>query len=353
MLRTFILPIQEVIRESSDAISICLAQPLVDRIPYLPGQYVTIKVLIEGVTHYRTYSLSSTPRLDRFLSLTIKRVAGGKVSNYLNDYAEKGQLLEFLRPGGNFLLKTATSEKRRIILIGGGSGITPLMSMLRAVLYHEPYSRVSLLYASRKREDTIFRQRLESLQAKFPDRLQLRIWLSSETLPIQSDIYQAGRMQAEDIQQLLNATQQDALPQSFFLCGPAGLMQMAEQTLLKADIQPASIAKEKFVVDEEIRTNQQALDGPTHTVEIIFGEETHHIKVPPGTTILQAAQAQGVDLPYSCRRGICAACMSRLLDGQVDMDNPEALLEFEKVNGKVLTCQAHPTTEGVRIRIGD
>ena len=353
MLRTFILPLLDVIRETPDAVTLRMEQPLVDRVNYLPGQYLTLKVEIEGETYYRSYSLSSTPQLDRYLAVTVKRVAGGVVSNYINDQFAPGQLIEFLRPAGHFNIETATQQRRHIVLVGAGSGITPLMGIMRAVLYNEPQSQVALLYANRHEATVIFRERLQALQEKFPQRLKVQHVLSRPEADT-SLSHHAGRITPHNLPALLaNFPQRADLPTSYYLCGPSGLLDLVRDHLARQGVSPKDIYVERFVADETITTPQSLLKGPTRMVSLRLGGELHRVKVPPGTTVLQAALAQGVRLPYSCRRGICSTCMSTLEQGEVEMENPESLLEFEVKKGRILTCQAHPTSDDVRIRVGD
>jgi len=352
MLRTFILPLTDVIRETPDAVTLRMEQPLVDRINYLPGQYLTLKVDIDGAPHYRSYSLSSTPQLDRYLAVTVKRVSGGVVSNYINDHFAPGRLIEFLRPAGHFTVEPATQQRRHLVLIGAGSGITPLMGIMRAVLYGEPQSRVSLLYANRHQSSVIFRERLQALAETFPHRLSLLHVLSrpeaTATLP-----HHPGRITPDTLPTFLtHLPSYPDWPTSYYLCGPTGLLEVAHQHLSNVGVGADQIHVERFVADEGITAPQSRLKGPTREVSLKLGDDVYQVKVPPGTTVLQAALAQGVRLPYSCRRGICSTCMSTLEQGQVEMDNPESLLEFEVKKGRVLTCQAHPLTDDVRIRVG-
>jgi len=351
-LKTFILPLEAVIRETPDAVTLRWSQPLVDRFNYLPGQYLTLKVDIEGETYYRSYSMSSTPGLDRYLAVTVKRVPGGTVSNYINDHFEAGRLVEFLKPAGHFTVDTSVQNQRHLVLIAGGSGITPLMSILRAVLFSEPRSRVSLLYANRSEEQVIFKQRLDELEERFGNRFHLRHLLSRPEPGTQLR-HHVGRLEAEDLPAWLEHFPRDpAWPEHYYLCGPDGLMQVAQGALANMGVAADHIWRERFVATEEITQAQHLIQGPTRPVELVMGGDTYTVQVPPGLSILQAALAQGVKLPYSCRRGICSTCMSRLEQGQVEMDNPESLLDFEVQKGWVLTCQAHPTTDDVRVRIG-
>lgn len=352
MLKTYILSLSDIIQESQDAATLVFEQGLVDRIPYYAGQYLTLKVDIEGEILYRSYSLSSSPRLDRFLAITIKRVQGGKVSNYILDHFQPGRLVEFLAPAGHFYIETATKNERHLILIGAGSGITPLMSMIRATLFHEPHSMVSLIYTNRDDAHIIFKERLKDLSRKFPERLLVQHVLSQPKRPL-SQGEKIGRLTAANFSDVVSPIlQRSTLPQSFWLCGPNSLMQLVKEELENMEIPSSSIHQERFVADETMQVRQTSTQGPTRTVQLIRRGIPVEIRVPSGTTVLEAALAQGQDLPYSCKRGICSTCMADLEQGEVEMDNPESLLPFEIEMGKVLVCQCHPLSDDVRIRIG-
>ncbi|MEM9986233.1 MAG: ferredoxin--NADP reductase [Bacteroidota bacterium] len=352
MIKTFILPLSKVIHETPDAVTLVMNQPKVDRINYLPGQYVTLKVEIEEKTYWRSYSLSSTPRWDRHLAVTIKRIPGGRVSNYLNDHLQVGQMIEFLRPAGHFTIETSIKETRNIALIGAGSGITPLMSILKAVLFHEPKSKVALLYGNREAEQVIFLSNLKTLQRKFPQRFFLQHLLSNPK-PGTPISFESGRIDQAKLSSWLQAmTANLGTIDAYYICGPTGMIETAVQHLKGRGIPTGKIHVEKFLASPEMEQRQTQAEGPTHRVRLHLGADSHEIRVPSGLSILTAALAQGISLPYSCRRGICSTCMSKLVRGRVEMNNPESLLEFEAKQGKVLTCQAHPLDDDVEIEIG-
>ncbi|MEM8889489.1 MAG: ferredoxin--NADP reductase [Bacteroidota bacterium] len=345
-----ILRLHEISQESPDAASLHFQQAKVDRIHFLPGQFITLKVEIEGKVYFRSYSISSAPRLDDVLSITIKRVKGGLVSNYILDHFKVGQLVEFLAPKGRFIVENSIKNERRLILIAGGSGITPIMSILRSTLFNEPKSRITLIYTSRDREHIIFKDKLEDLKGKFGERLNIEHVLSQESADVAFP-YHKGRLTPELLDEILNAIDHD-LPKDFFLCGPLGLMEMVKIHLLGKGIDPEAIRQEKFLATEEDIESQVDYSAPSTEVEVWMGENKYQIKVPPGSTVLRAAIDLGIELPHSCLRGICASCMGNLEQGEVNMLNNETLLDFEVEAGKVLVCQSQPKSEDVVIRMG-
>lgn len=345
-----ILKLEEISWESPTAASFHFHQAIVDRIHFLPGQFITLKVEIEGKFFFRSYSISSAPRLDDVLSITIKRVEGGLVSNYLLDHYKAGQLVEFLSPQGRFLIQNSIKNERRLILFAGGSGITPIMSILRSTLYNEPKSKVNLFYASKDKDSIIFRQRLEDLVAKFPERLAVHHILSQENQELDFS-YTPGRLTAASINTLLSNLHEE-LRREYYICGPTGMMELVYKSLLDLQVPKSLIHQERFVATEQHLEAQIDYEGPSTEVEVILGSETHKIQVPPGSTVLRSAIDQQISLPHSCLRGICASCMGQLLQGEVRMLNNETLLEFEIERGKVLVCQSQPTSKDVKIRMG-
>lgn len=345
-----ILKLENISWESPDAASFHFHQAAVDRIHFLPGQFITLKVEIDGTFYFRSYSISSAPRLDDVLSITIKRVKGGLVSNYLLNTYKVGQLVEFLSPQGRFIIQNSIKNERRVILFGGGSGITPLMSILRSTLYNEPKSKVNLIYANRDISSIIFRDKLKRLLDKFPDRLAVQHILSQEKSTDESS-FLSGRINDEKIKELL-ADIDPTLSQSYYICGPTEMMNLIQKSLVQLNIPEEHIHLEKFIANEQDIEAQIDYDGPSVEVEVVLGTHTHKIQVPPGSTVLRSAIEQNIDLPHSCLRGICASCMGQLLHGEVRMLNNETLLQFELEAGKVLVCQSQPLTEKVKISMG-
>ncbi len=352
MLQTYILPIAKRIQETHHSISLRFSQPKVDRIPYQAGQYITLKVEIEGETHFRSYSMSSTPKLDDSLAITIKKVPGGLVSNHIHNHWRQGSLVEFLRPAGRFIADFAIRHRRHLIGIAGGSGITPVFSILKGILFQEPYSRFSLLYANSTESDIIFKDQLEELRRKFPDRFDLTHVISRPEEEI-SLPHIPGRIDKDLLENWLQSLQkEERREKEFYLCGPEGLMTLSKGYLQEKNVNPDSINLELFLSNPGMLDRQKRTLRPAQQVSVRLGDKVHNIWVPSGATILEAAISQGIKLPYSCKRGVCATCMGKLLSGEVIMDDPTALLDFEIDLGKMLVCQAIPTDENVHIHMG-
>ena len=346
----YLLTLESISIETSDAISLHFPQPKFGRVHYKPGQYLTFKVYIGETSYFRSYSLSSAPRLDDRLSVTIKRVPGGVVSNYLIDHLKPCMQLEVLQPRGRFFIENAVKNQRHLILFGGGSGITPLMSMIRSTLFIEPESYVSLFYTNRDKESIIFHQGLQELSKIFPNRFSVFYFLSRVNSKLDPPYY-SGRIQADMLRQLMELIDENGLERSYFLCGPEGMMDEIEHGLKKAGISENQIFRELFIADAPMQLDQKAFDGPTLPVRVGIGDEIYEFKVPAGASILSSALSQGIPLPYSCLRGICATCMGNLKKGKIDMVKQNNLLDFEIENGKVLLCQAYPLDGDVEIEL--
>ncbi|MDI3408781.1 ferredoxin--NADP reductase [Streptomyces cavernicola] len=333
--------VTEVVAETADTHSLVLrpAPEDADRFAYRPGQFLTLRLPgADGRPAARCYSLSSSPHTGEPLKVTVKRVAGGQCSNWVCDRVAAGDEIEVLAPAGTF---TPESLDDDLLLVAGGSGITPVLSIAKSAL-SRGQGRVALLYANRDDASVVFRDELWGLTEQYPDRLVVIHWL--ETLLGLPDI---GRLSAV----LASYAGRDA-----FLCGPPPLMDAAEQALRAAGTPGDRIHRERFfslsgdvfdtpapgpvVADPAaaVRTAQVALDGETHTVDW-----------PSGTPLLDVLLAAGVDAPYSCREGACAACTCRVVNGEVKLLRNEVLDEQDLTDGYVLACQAVPLTERVEV----
>lgn len=341
----YLLRIREIRQETAEAIQVIFDQPQAERIYFKAGQFLTLVIRKEDQVFYRSYSLCSIPRLDDFLAIVIKRVEGGAVSPYLLDNLRVGQMVEVLPAAGRFFIENSVKFQRHLVMIAGGSGITPIMSMLQAALYNEPHSRVSLLYANRSKEDIIFHEKLKELQSRFTERFQILHFLSRETeaapLP-----YYPFRLDTDRIPQAFSLIPQTPdLSKEYYLCGPNALMEQVHQHLTNSGISTESIYQEHFT--QAPAQQDDWANEPVRSIILQMSGTSHTVEVAPGATILDAGLDAGLDMPFSCRSGNCASCMAKLHSGTISMDNPQALLPFEEEQGFVLTCQAHPKDEEV------
>ena len=356
----FMLKVVEITRETSDAITIHFEHPDKKPIPYKAGQFLTLILPIEGKKVRRSYSLCSAPAEGARLSVTVKRVEGGLVSNYLLDNLKVGQEIEVMEPLGNFNLVPDANNSRQVLLFGAGSGITPLMSMLKTVLQEEPYTKVALLYGNRDENSVIFKKQLEELEASYPDRLHVEYIYSQP----KHDCEHRGRMNQSMILKILQRLQLTKPSEAlYYMCGPEGMMDEARKALNVLHVPADRIFRESFVSNKLIEQQAQEHHGDvsssdddgeikTQTVTIIYEGAEYSVEVQPDQTILEAALDQDVDLPYSCQAGLCTACRGKCLSGKVHLDEREGLSDAELDEGYVLNCVGHPLTSNVVIEIG-
>jgi ring-1,2-phenylacetyl-CoA epoxidase subunit PaaE len=352
------LPITKIQDETPDAYTLFFPKPDDEKFNYLPGQYLTFRVTVNGEELRRAFSLSSSPTSDDFLSVTIKRVEGGRVSNYLRDKLSVGDTLDVLPPMGNFKAELNPANSKNYVLIGAGSGITPLMSIAKSVLEVEPQSVVTLWYGNRTEDSVIFANQLEALQAKYNGRLYVHHTLSK---PSASWTGAAGRLDKDKIYKLTSDLfMSDEHRKEYYLCGPTGLIEEAEAALEKHAVNFADVHREFYSApapSEDDVAKAYGLDEAaaeevdqtvrTRTVKIVLDDEEGEFVVEPSNTILEAAINNDFDPPYACQSGICTTCRCKLRSGVVTMDISEGLSDEELEEGYVLACQAHPLTDNV------
>lgn len=347
MEKTVSLKIKDVIKVTDDAISIHFKQPFFKKIKYIPGQFLTLLVNIEGQVVRRCYSLNSAPGVDDYVSVTVKRIKDGRVSNHLFNTLKPGDKLNVLRPMGNFTLPKAGKEPRHVVLFGAGSGITPLISILKTVLTKEPKSLVSLVYGNRDIESIIFNEELSDYQDRYKDRLKLIHILES---PGDFEECYKGRVERSQVPSLLQQMPDIGAENTlYFICGPSGMMVEAEEGLKSAGIASEKIYIEKFSAPPAPATETK-VPGPmieNREVTIWVKGKEHRVTVKAGTSILDAALDEKVKLPYVCMDGICGTCKVKCAEGEVYMRNGHVLTPKEIADGMILPCICKPVSNNV------
>ena len=350
-LKTYFLQVKEVVQETADSVTIYFWHPLSEQIKYKAGQFITIIVPAGegGKKVRRSYSMSTSPHSDTAIGVTVKRVEGGLVSNYLNDNVKIGDFLEVLEPLGNFFLVPDADTTRHIVLFAAGSGITPMISIAKSVLKMELNSRVTLIYGNRSEDSIIFKQKLEELEAQYGKRLGVQHLLSNSS---ELWVGHKGRISQGIAIRLLKEADTDFDKDNFYLCGPVGMMEDIIAALGIYNVSKERIHKENFhtvMVEGETEETDDSLQ--TQTVKVKYNGDEYEFEVKPHQTILEAALDLNIDLPYSCQAGMCTACMGTCTEGKVKMDEEDGLTEKELKRGVMLTCVAHPITKGVVIEI--
>ena len=338
------LNIKQVVQETKDAITIVFERP--QGIHFLAGQFLTLISSINGNEVRRSYSLSSAPYEMDKLSVSIKRVKDGLMSNFLADNASSLGSMEILEPMGNFTFKPNATNKKHYVLFGGGSGITPMMSILKTALKEESNSFITLIYANTDEESIIFKSELDKLQTENASNFKLIHIIEN---PSDSWNGRYGRINADEVVRLVQSIPTN-LEKVFYMCGPTGYMESVEGGLKKLDVSKKNIHKESFTGNTEV--SEEALEGGDRMVTIIFDKKEYKYNVPAGTSILDAGLDEGIDLPYSCQSGVCTACRGKCKSGKVDLTEVEGLSEKELNEGYVLCCVGYPLSDDVVIEIG-
>ena len=350
-MKTFFLQVKDVIQETANAITIQFWHPLSEQINYKAGQFLTLIVPAdEGENIRRSYSMSSSPTADTAVAVTVKRVNGGKASNYLCDNIKKGDFIEAIEPMGKFFIEPDADKERHIVLIGAGSGITPLISMAKTILKGEPKSKVSMIYGNRTAKDIIFRKELMDMEVKYSERFKL-----SHVLSQADDAWAGlrGRINKANIVVMLKDLDVHFRNEEYYLCGPATMMEEVMATLEMFEVPEEQIHKENFnapMLEGESEMPEVILHT-AHTITVNYLDETYSIKVEPHQTVLEAALEMDIDLPYSCQAGMCTACLGKCTSGTIKMDEDDGLTKKEIEEGWVLTCVSRPMTDDVVIDV--
>jgi len=344
------LEVREIIRETSDAVTLVFHNPKAG-FEYLPGQFITLIFEIEGEEDRRSYSLCSSPFTGDDPAVTIKRVSDGKISNFINDHIKPGDKIKVLTPMGNFIIRPEARGKRNVVIFGAGSGITPLMSILKSILHVEQNSNVFLIYGNRDQDSIIFKEQLDSLKKKYGNRLHITHVLSQ---PAESWNGLTGRLTHDNIKEILmDLPEFGSQNADYFLCGPTGFMHTVIETLREMKVVEGRIFKESFVSSgTEKDASSSSPEITDRIVTVILDGETYEVNVPSSRTILESGLDMNVDMPFSCQSGLCTACRGRLLSGKVHMEESDGLNEDELKKGYILCCVSHPLTDDVKVEIG-
>lgn len=352
------LTISQVKTETTDTVSLYFQVPteLVDTFSYKQGQYLTLRFTIDGNEVRRAYSMSSSP-LEPELAVSVKRVSGGKMSNYIHDVVKAGDTVDVMPPQGRFYTKLDPDQRKSYYLFGAGSGITPLMSILKTTLEEEPQSSVYLLYGSREDDQIIFYDQLQALSQRYAGQLTVEYivskpkkekggWFKKSTTNWAGRI---GRISPVEIERFFNECPQQGNSAEYFICGPGAMIDAVETCLLEQGIDKKNIHSERFVNAAEAAANKAQNTGGAGAVKVQLRGEQFTIQVPENKTILETLLDNKHDAPYSCMAGACSTCMAKVKSGKVKMDVCYALDDDEVADGYVLACQAHPDSDDVEI----
>jgi ring-1,2-phenylacetyl-CoA epoxidase subunit PaaE len=348
------LAVKEIKKETSDCISILFQVPekLQEAFRFTQGQSLTMRTMINGEEVRRTYSICSSP-LEQQLKVAVKKVAGGLFSTYANDKLKAGDILEVMPPVGRFYTPLEATNRKNYIGFAAGSGITPLLSIIKITLATEPNSTFTLLYGNKTRSSIIFFEELEGLKNKYINRFNLIHILSREKTDADLNF---GRITNEKCNDLFGKLLDLKTADEFFICGPEDMIFSVKGFLESNGVAEKKIHFELFTTPGqnkklEVRSTKYEEEGPQSTITVKLDGRSFDFSIPlnSDTTILDAAMQQGADVPYACKGGVCCTCKAKLLEGEVKMDVHWGLEQEEIEQGFILTCQAHPTTANVTV----
>jgi ring-1,2-phenylacetyl-CoA epoxidase subunit PaaE len=354
MIHFHALRVAEVRRETDDTVSIAFEVPdsLRESFAYQAGQYLTLRTTLNGEALRRSYSLCSAPHEGEW-RVAVKQVADGRFSTWVNQSLQDGDTLEVMPPQGRFVLRPAAGGGRHIVLFAAGSGITPVISILKTVLEQEPTSRVTLFYGNRQLRSVIFLEALENLKNRYLDRLSLHFIFSRES---QSSPLFEGRIDAGRCQELVDRFAPPAGEAEYFVCGPEEMIRDVMEALKTKGVAEERIHFELFTtpvgemgaVLEKTHQDEKPVGSDKSRVQVRLDGRVFAFELPyNGVNILDASMVTGADLPFSCKGGVCCTCRAKLVSGEVHMDANYALEAWEVEEGFVLTCQSHPRTPEV------
>jgi ring-1,2-phenylacetyl-CoA epoxidase subunit PaaE len=341
------LQVVDVVRETADAVSVAFKVPetLQKEYTFKQGQYLTLKFKINGEELRRSYSICSS-YYENELRVAIKKVKDGRVSTHIFNNLKAGDVVEVMTPMGNFYTEMNAANKKTYVLFAGGSGITPMFSIMKTVLKDEPQSRIILFYGNNDESSIIFKKQIEELGVKNADRLNIIHILNAA--PANHPELLKGMMTKEKNIELIKSYVDTAVPAEYFICGPGVMMDNVVAALKELKIDESTVHIEYFsspVNAETVKPSADVAKGATATI-IIDGDE-HVIELQDNEAILEAALRVGLDAPYACQGGSCCTCRALLQEGKVEMAVNYALSASEVKQGFILTCQSRPTTASV------
>ena len=346
------LRIRDVRREAPDAVSLAfdIPQDLASDYAFQSGQYLTLRSTLDGQDMRRSYSICTSPH-EGELRIGVKKVEGGPFSTWLNEGVRPGDEIAVMTPTGRFGLTDHPGDSRVHVGFAAGSGITPLLSIASGVLKREPNSRFFLFYGNRTTDGIMFREALEELKDRYMGRLSVFHVLSQEEqdVPVLN-----GRLDGGKVAALLRHVVPASVIDHAFVCGPHGMSEAVEAALRESGVPDVRIHIERFVSAEGGRprakpVTAQAVETAAHRATLIVDGKSREVPVPEGVSILDAALAAGLDLPFACKGGMCCTCRAKLVAGEAPMAVNYSLEPWEMAAGFVLTCQAHPTTARVTV----
>lgn len=335
------LSIKDVKRETNKAVTISFDVPehLKSDFTFKAGQYITLKTSLNGNEVRRDYSLCVAPKSGE-LKIAVKEVVDGTFSSYANNTMKVGDILEVGTPAGRFIFEPNDKKTKNIALFAAGSGITPVLSIIRCALEEEVHSKVILVYGNKTTEDTMFLNELLELQHAYKNRFSIQFVFSQAD----EDNAMFGRIEKSTVNFVMKNKYKHIDVDAYYLCGPEAMIHAVKDVLIEHDAPSDRIHYELFKAAKPAEVSHNGIpEGRTQITVIVDDEETS-FEMSQKQTVLEAALDEDLDAPYSCQGGICSSCLARVKEGEATMRQNNILTDNEVAEGLILTCQAHPTT---------
>lgn len=354
------LTVADVISETENCVSILFEVPedLKPQFDFIPGQYLTIKAEIEGEDIRRAYSICTAP-IDAHVGVSVKTVKNGKMSTFLNDKIQKGDTLEVMKPDGRFTLIPLQDVQRDHYFFAAGSGITPVMSMIKSMLEQEPKSTAYLMYGNKNEENIIFKTALDEIKTKYEGQIIVEMTLSQPSTEKKAGIMGMlgkktsswkglkGRIDSAKVARFVQENPPKSKHAEYYICGPGEMIETVKTTLMGNGAQKENIHQEYFTSGNDGSDVVSAADGAKLIATL--GGKNIELTVSKNKTLLDTMLDAGHEAPYSCTSGACSTCMAKLNKGTVVMEACFALDDDEIADGYILSCQAHPTSAEVEV----
>ncbi|WP_299223631.1 ferredoxin--NADP reductase [uncultured Psychroserpens sp.] len=338
----------ERLTDQSVAITFNVPNHLKADFEYKAGQYITLKTNINSNEVRRDYSLCSSPK-SGVLKVAVKEVKDGTFSSYANNQLKAGDVLEVSTPNGRFIFEPNDLKTKHIAVFAAGSGITPILSIIKCALEEEIQSNVVLVYGNKTTKDTMFLEELLELQHQYRDRFSIQFVFSQA----QEEDAIFGRIEKSVVNLILKNKHKHLTIDAFYLCGPEGMINTVKDVLAEHETDESTIFYELFkAAKQEPVTHETITQGHTE-ITILLDDETTTFEASQKQSILEAALDKDLDAPYSCQGGICSSCIARITNGEATMRQNNILTDSELAEGLILTCQAHPTTERITVDYDD